>query len=148
MQKLDLPPVWTLLSLISIMVINWILPNPNLRYLIPGWLALLIIFYGIYLIIWSALTMRRAKTTLHPNHNPKHLVTSGPFALSRNPIYLGMLLISFGFHLFLGSVYGILAVVGLFFVLRQRFVEPEEIILRNEFGEEAQDYMQKIRRWI
>ncbi len=147
MKKLDLPPLWTLLTLVSIALINRFVPNPNLSEILRPWISYILFAYGAYLIIWSALTLRKHKTTIHPRHRAKQLVTTGPFAISRNPIYTGMILIAMGAAILGGSIYGALPVIGLFFVLKQRFVEPEERSLIEEFGEEAQDYVARTRRW-
>ncbi len=103
--------------------------------------------YGAYLAIWAVISFRKFRTPIHPKRKPKELIQIGPYALSRNPIYTAMVLFAMGFALALGSVYGLLPVIGLFFLLRQRFVEPEEQLLREAFGAEAEDYIAKTRRW-
>ncbi|TIM25994.1 MAG: isoprenylcysteine carboxylmethyltransferase family protein, partial [Mesorhizobium sp.] len=67
-----------------------------------GWVAL----FGVVALWFTAIrTMIRAKTTLHPNAVPDHLVTSGPFAVSRNPIYLANTLLMIGVALISGNVW-------------------------------------------
>ncbi|MER9045688.1 isoprenylcysteine carboxylmethyltransferase family protein [Mesorhizobium sp. M0142] len=92
--------------------------------------------------------MIRAKTTLNPNGVPDHLVTTGPFAVSRNPIYLAntLLLVSLAF------VSGIawflpLAVIAAF-LTQKLTIESEEKVLTAKFGKKYRDYAKRVRRWI
>jgi len=68
--------------------------------------------------------------------------------MSRNPMYLGMILLSFGFGLSLGSLQAIIPSVWLFFFLKNNYVLPEERKLVEALGEEAESYFSKTGRWI
>ena len=70
-----------------------------------GWLAILAV---VALWVTAVRTMTRAKTTLNPNGEPSHLVTSGPFAVTRNPLYLANTLLMIGVGLVSGIAWFIL----------------------------------------
>ena len=108
-MKLNFPPVILLLCLLIQFLLISVAPIAiDLSVLI----GLLLISSSIFLIIYSFIELKNHETTYIPDGEPEQLVTSGPFAYSRNPIYLGMLgiLISVGFflnrfHLFLFRFY-------------------------------------------
>lgn len=92
----------------------------------------------------------RSRTTINPvkRRAATSLVTTGVFAFSRNPMYLGLLLFLFGFSLQV-NVAGGLPLLFLFALYLNRFqIVPEERDLRAVFGKEYEDYMKKTRRWI
>jgi protein-S-isoprenylcysteine O-methyltransferase Ste14 len=91
---------------------------------------------------------RKEKTTLNPTGKPSKLVDMGPFKMTRNPMYLGLLLVIVSFALFRGE--GIFLVMGLvFFLVMDKVVIPEEeAIMKKEMGKKYEDYMGRVRRWI
>ena len=90
------------------------------------------------------------KTTINPV-NPQtatSLVTTGVFAFSRNPMYLGLLLFLIGFALQVNIVGGI-PLLFLFALYINMFqIIPEERALAEKFGDEFQEYSKKVRKWI
>ncbi|QBY00050.1 isoprenylcysteine carboxylmethyltransferase family protein [Rhodophyticola sp. CCM32] len=144
----DLPPVW----LAGFLALAWFLARqlplvtvfgPVLRGAGVG-LGLA----GLVLIFWSALWFFRKKTTIEPHEAPQVLITEGPFRLSRNPIYLGMMLILTGYVLWLGVLSPVLLPILYLGVLSRRFVIPEEERLISAFGPAAHQYLKATRRWL
>ena len=76
------------------------------------------------------------------------LVVSGAYRMSRNPMYLGMVLSLSGWVWILGSPIGLLAVWLFARVLVIVQIGPEEIALRDRFGESYVEYCQRVNRWI
>lgn len=146
-KKLDVPPIWTALAIVAIVIFNQIAPEPSLRRVLIPIIGYAMILYAIYVAVWAIRTFRKHNTPIYPRKKPKELLRTGPFAIIRNPIYTSMLIFSAGVAVICGSVYGYLPVIGLFFVLRQRFVEPEEQLLIEAFGDEARAYIRSTRRW-
>lgn len=146
-KKFDLPPIWTILAIAFVLLFNAILPTPSLKAFLKPWFGYILMVYAVYIAVWAALTFRKFQTPIHPHETPKQLLRSGPYALIRNPIYSAMLVFTAGTAILCGSIYGYLPVIALFFVLRQRFVEPEEQRLIETFGAEAEDYIHTHRRW-
>jgi protein-S-isoprenylcysteine O-methyltransferase Ste14 len=120
------------------------LPLPGLAKLV-GALAL---GGGLALVLWASSTLSRAGTAILPHHAASRLVTTGPFAWSRNPIYLGECLLIAG----LGGVEGAFAywVAAAVFVLAMTHfaIVREEAHLGARFGSEWQAYAARVRRWI
>ncbi|MDP3546549.1 MAG: isoprenylcysteine carboxylmethyltransferase family protein [Phreatobacter sp.] len=120
------------------------LPLPGLAKLV-GALGL---GAGLALILCASSTLSRAGTAILPHHAATRLVTAGPFAWSRNPIYLGELLLIAG----LGGVEGSLAywIAGVVFVLAMTHfaIVREEAHLAARFGEQWQTYAARVRRWV
>lgn len=103
---------------------------------------------GLTLELGTAWTIRRAKTTIMPHRAASHLVTWGPFRISRNPIYLGNTFLLVG----LGLVFDNLWLVGLAFVAaaatQKLAIEREERHLARKFGAEWEAYAGRVRRWV
>ena len=79
---------------------------------------------------------------------PARIVTSGIFLRSRNPIYLGMVLLCAGIALLANSLWLAAMVPLLAVVLQKGVIEPEEVYLERNFGEEYLRYKKQVRRWI
>ncbi|MDZ5696962.1 isoprenylcysteine carboxylmethyltransferase family protein [Chelativorans sp. M5D2P16] len=93
-------------------------------------------------------TLRRADTTVMATRSARHLVTGGPYAFSRNPIYLGMAALLFAVGLITGSVWFLLASILAAIVTQKLAIEPEERHLAERFGKRYRDYQKKARRWF
>ena len=93
---------------------------------------------------------RRAKTTVNPLHPGKatQLVVGGVFRLSRNPMYLGILVVLIGWAIWIGSFYNVALIALFVYYITEFQIRPEEEVLRPLFGEAYADYCSKVRRWI
>ncbi len=103
---------------------------------------------GIALAVWAKLTMKEnwGNPGQHDVERQKQLVTSGPFTISRNPIYTGLILIVFGFGIALKS-YLIVVVLPLFYYFTT-VIEAEEKLLLYHFGDKYREYCKQVRRFI
>lgn len=151
MLKTKVPPPAYTLIMAGMM---WLLDKyfPLFDWLDKPWnkLGLVIIGAAIALDLWSLLLFFRAKTTSNPMkpNNTSYLVTSGLYRFSRNPMYLGLLVMLTGWALYLGSL-SPLSMLPLFvWMLTKQQIIPEETILMDKFGQEYRDYQQRVRRWI
>lgn len=144
------PPVYMLIMAYIMWLLDKFLPLYN--WLNSPWnkLGLIIIGMAVVLDIWSLLLFFHSKTTPNPMKpgSTSHLVTSGLYRYSRNPMYLGLLVMLIGWGLYLGSL-SPLSMLPLFIrLLTKQQIEPEEIILMDKFGPEYKDFQQRVRRWI
>jgi len=103
---------------------------------------------GLALGIWGSNLFQRARTTIKPFETPTTLVTSGPFRLSRNPMYLGMAAVLVGVALMLGSATPFLVIPPFVLLLDVRFIRREESAMRAAFGEAYRAYQARVRRWL
>lgn len=143
---LDYPPLWLAAFLAMAWGLSRWLPGGfgGLGYW-PGWA---LIAAGLVLMGLAAATMRAARTTIIPHEQPSALVTGGIFARSRNPIYLGDVLILLGAVLVWDLAVALPLVPVLGAILRRRFILPEEARLRAVFGPAFDVYAARVRRWI
>lgn len=113
-------------------------------------LAIVFMSAGIGMMLVAAFSFYKAKTTINPLDPTKasHLITTGMFGFSRNPIYLADLLILVAWATWLGNIFNI-ALLGVFVVYINRFqIVPEERALTTLFGDAYRDYCSRVRRWI
>lgn len=126
--------------------------TPALRVEIPGRRAIAYAFVAAAAVVAVAgvAAFRRAGTTVDPTRPDKAsaLVTSGIYRVTRNPIYLGLLLALVGWSVALAHPLA-LGLAGLFVVYMNRFqIRPEERALRAAFPEAFATYAQSTRRWM
>lgn len=112
------------------------------------WPGRLLIAAGLSLLIWSALTFRRNRTTVIPRREAETLVVSGPYRYSRNPIYLADLAILIGWALCLGAASPWLFVPFFPIVINRRFILDEEAMLARKFGGAFERYSARVGRWL
>tara|TARA_B100000131_G_C17605660_1_gene405433 strand:+ start:40 stop:486 length:447 start_codon:yes stop_codon:yes gene_type:complete len=113
-------------------------------------ISLFLLILGLVVFISAVKSFRKQKTTVNPlePRQASSLVTSGIFKLSRNPMYLGMLIIllavSFKFNLIGGMLISLF-----FYIFITKFqILPEEAAMNELFGNEFIVYSKKTRRWI
>jgi protein-S-isoprenylcysteine O-methyltransferase Ste14 len=92
--------------------------------------------------------MARHRTALLPGAATTTLIESGPIARSRNPLYVGLLVLSAGLALLAGSRWALVALPIEWALLRWGAVLPEERYLAAKFGTEYADYAGRVRRWL
>lgn len=145
MRLFDWPPVWTaLFTLVAVaMGLVW---SPLGDGAVVGGIA--VVAAALALMGWAAVTMTRARTAILPRKTPDALVTGGPFAFSRNPIYLADLCFVAGLALVMGQPLGLLLVWPLARTLERRFIAGEEARLAQAFGAAYEAYRARVRRWI
>lgn len=97
---------------------------------------------------WAAWTFRRHGTPIHPFEPVRCLVTDGPYRYSRNPMYLSLLIMLLGLLLVLGSITPVVAVIAFETIISTRFIEPEERVLEDRYGDAFRRYRSMVRRWI
>lgn len=113
-------------------------------------LALVFLIIAIIMIVLSINKFKKNRTTISPLRPNKtsSLITSGIYNYTRNPMYLGLLLMLFSTALFMKNFISFL-IIPLFviFVTKNQII-PEEQILENIFGKEYRNYKKKVKRWI
>lgn len=142
------PPMLLAIAIGASYTVSSLFPALSLAIAPFPWLGIALLLLGIISVSWAAHTLARHKTTLHPRGKPTKLVTRGPYTYSRNPIYLGLLLIAIGSALLFANV---LAFVGpaLFFLFTNSFIIPmEESILTTVFGASYKTYRKTTHRWL
>jgi protein-S-isoprenylcysteine O-methyltransferase Ste14 len=143
------PPIWALAYLLGAAGISYLAGCPPVPGLPLVWLAIALIVLGIALSVSSAALFWREGTELNPTSTTnRKLVTSGPFRLTRNPMYLGLVVVTFGIALWIGAWPMFLAPVATFATANWVHIPFEETKMCNQFGEAFDAYVRKVRRWI
>ncbi|MDO9550779.1 MAG: isoprenylcysteine carboxylmethyltransferase family protein [Methanoregula sp.] len=137
-----------IILLVLSVLLNFVVPVPAFLSPPATYSGFLIIGFGLVLVLQSRSLFIRNATTLQPSEEPTSLVTSGPFRLSRNPVYLGMASILLGVAVVQGTLVALVFPV-IFVLLIEFFIIPgEERMLEKIFGERYRDYKKSVRRWI
>ncbi|MGB0553875.1 MAG: methyltransferase family protein [Alphaproteobacteria bacterium] len=142
------PPFWLLLAVIAMVSLDqvqgqavWILAP----YSHAGWV---LIGAGLSLALYVELIFKRKGTTILPFRQSNALVLTGPFRISRNPIYVGMAAALLGLGVMLGTAWPFGAVPIFVWVIDRYFIRREEVMLEAAFGADYRDYKTRVRRWI
>ena len=118
----------------------------------PGRAALAALLAGAGLLIdlVSVAAFIRAKTTVNPlaPERSNALVVEGLYRFSRNPMYLGMLLILLGWAAWLGQPLALIIAAAFVFLIERMQILPEERALEEKFGDDYRAYKKRVRRWI
>lgn len=150
-MKLLVPPPLVAFACVGMMwgvVSLW----PGSQFAVPYLSAVgyALIAGGLAIDLVSIVAFRKARTTVTPLAPEKasSLVIDGLYRFTRNPMYLGMLLILTGIAVLLGSPINI-AILGVFIAYITAFqIKPEETLLEQNFGEAYRHYKQSVRRWL
>jgi protein-S-isoprenylcysteine O-methyltransferase Ste14 len=135
-------------SIITAVVLHYFFPIMTVVPFPYNLLGLLTIGLGIYLLLQSVRLLRSHNTTLEPGGNPSSLVTQCPYNYSRNPLYLGDLLIVIGTAITLSSISSFIAPIIFFLVVNTIIIPFEESRLQKNFGIEYERYKGSVRRWL
>ena len=141
------PPIVALMFIVLAYFIGRFAPvliaPPSLRYV-----GLLMTFIGFLLGIGAFMEFRKARTTLDPHGAAKKVVTSGIYRFTRNPIYLGFLLMVIGLPLTSGLYWGILMAPLYMMTMTRLVIEREEAYLEKKFKDVYTSYKSSVRRWL
>ncbi|WP_135502180.1 methyltransferase family protein [Roseovarius aestuariivivens] len=149
MKWIDIPPMWLLAALILAWAQATHLPlGLSFGGVWADFAGGLIVGAGLLLALLALYEMRRYRTTPIPHQEADRLVTTGIFSRSRNPIYLGDLMILAGLILRWDAVLSLPLLPLFLWVIERRFVIPEENRLRRKFRADFARYCQKTRRWV
>ena len=150
-MKLIIPPP---IQGIIVAIVMWALARwtPGLAFDFPGRAALVWAFggVGVAMEIIAGLMFLRAKTTVNPPkpENARTLVTTGLYRISRNPMYLALLIVLIAWGLHLANPLAAGPVIAWVFYITQFQIKPEERALREKFGGDYDAYCNRVRRWI
>ncbi|MCR6097305.1 isoprenylcysteine carboxylmethyltransferase family protein [Salipaludibacillus agaradhaerens] len=143
-----LPPVLFILCIVS-MIIGHILFPINFFIQVPyNLFGVLLILIGGWATLQGARLFKIKGTTEMTFNEPDLLVTEGLYKRTRNPMYLGFLIMLLGLAVVLGSLSPFIVVVGFFIITNLWYIRFEERMLEKKFGETYRAYKKSVRRWL
>jgi len=142
-----IPPVYLLLCLLGTMVARLLVPSMNwIGY--PFTLAgLVFLAAGVYLVAGAhrSLTRHATPVTFAPS---TCIIEEGLYQHSRNPMYVGFVLLLIGCSILSGNILSFLSPLFFFVILHWMFIPYEEEKMENTFGENYLEYKKRVRRWL
>ena len=148
-MKHRLPPPKYLNLVIGLQVfLHFVVPLGRVVLWPYSCFGLVFIALGAVINMSAVRLLQERETTLEFHGTASSLVTDGPFRISRNPVYLGGVLVSLGVAILLGSLIALVFPVTLFWILNGFYVPREETALQTRFGAPYVDYKRKVRRWL
>lgn len=149
MNKIKIyPPLFALLLILTMVALHYTLPQPLLISPPFDALGFVLITVGVTMNLWSAAWFRKKRTTIDPHGNAIYLAQEGLYRVSRNPMYLGLLIVLLGVSIYLGSLLSFLAPPLFAGIVTVRFIRREEQALLDCFGDEYIRYKTRVRRWV
>lgn len=149
--ELKIPPVIIVLICIILM---WYMPSwvPAASFFLKGELIITIAFalLGIAIAAAGVLSFKKANTTVNPTKpdSSSSLVTNGIYQRTRNPMYLGFLMLLISCFFWISNLANCVVLIGYVAYMNRFQILPEERALTNLFGQEFQEYTQHVGRWI
>ena len=144
-----LPPVLYGVAVLLALLLNWVWPLsilPNTATAI--WSGIPLLLFSGALALWGKRSMKQAGTNINPLQPATSLVITGPFRLSRNPLYLSLTLLFAGLSLIANNLWGLIALVPVLVILHFGVILREERYLEAKFSESYRQYCSQVRRWL
>ena len=143
-----MPPTLLLIAMLAMLALHFLIP---LAWIIPPFwnlTGLILIASGLILNLSADKAFHQVQTTVKPFEESSNLVTNGVFRISRNPMYLGFVLILTGVAIFLRTLSLYFVIFAFVVILDKIYVRVEERMLAEKFGSSWKHYQSVTRRWL
>ncbi|HEX9163121.1 MAG TPA: isoprenylcysteine carboxylmethyltransferase family protein [Thermoanaerobaculia bacterium] len=110
--------------------------------------GVVLVIVAIAIATWGLLTMHRVRTGIIPHHPATELVARGPFAFSRNPLYVSLTCAYIGAALWFSAIPALILLPITIAVLQLFVIRREEAYLERRFGDAYRAYRANVRRWL
>ncbi|MGO9611521.1 MAG: methyltransferase family protein [Dissulfurispiraceae bacterium] len=112
------------------------------------WVGISLGLIGLFTMMWAWLLFKKRNVAICPTAKTAILITQGPYRFSRNPMYMGMILILLGLAIYVGTPPFYLSTIAYFAIINFIFCPYEEDKLYNSFGNDYIKYRNRVRQWI
>jgi protein-S-isoprenylcysteine O-methyltransferase Ste14 len=149
--ELKVPPVALVLFVAALMwLASWAMPAFEFEVPSGDILAVSVAVVGAIISGLGIVSFRQARTTVNPMKpdSASSLVMSGIYRLTRNPMYLGFLLVLLGWAIYLSNVLAFLFLPAFTLYMNRFQIQPEEQALHSLFGPQFVTYTSRVRRWL
>lgn len=147
-MKWLLPPVLLILCAGAMAILHSQVPVARLYESPVRWLGVLPLLAGIFLLANARRKFTHADANIMTFGEPRNMVTSGIYGYTRNPMYLGMVLLLAGIAAFLGTVSPWFCVIVFWIVCATWYIPAEEANMKDSFGHQYEEYKQRVNRWF
>lgn len=141
------PPKALLIWIVLGVGANWILPSLALPGLLRQ-LGFVTVLAALGLFGWAMSTFKRVGTDVKTSTPADNLATDGPYGITRNPIYLAMLMLGTGLGLLFSNVWLLVGGAAFFILITEKVIRHEEVYMADKFGDDYRAYCANVRRWI
>ncbi len=138
-------PTLAIVHIIMAIILGRLAPLPIPISAGIQWVGLGIAALGFILGVLSLIEFRRSR---HSNKSKIPLVTTGIYHYTRNPVYLGFVLLLLGIPLNMGTYWGIILVWSFITIANNLIIKPEETYLNHVYKDQYVDYCSRVRRWL
>lgn len=142
------PPVYVLLSIIAMALLNAYAPLPRVISPPYSYAGGVVLAVGIAIAVINATAFRRVGTPVVPFRQSTTLVTTGFYRYTRNPMYIGMVTGLLGIAILFGTAGAFLPIPVFFVIIQEWFIKGEERFLEEIFGNQYLQFKNRVRRWI
>ncbi len=143
------PPIWALVYVLIAAAISWSLGWPKFLGLPLAPLGIALVAVAWIPPVWAIVLFRREGTEVSPTSPANRtLVTSGPYRLTRNPMYLGLVIVTLGIAVWVGAWPMFIAPIAVFATANWIHIPFEEDKMRRQFGATYDGYVRRVRRWV
>ncbi len=146
-KSIDIANYFLLLIILNIFL-HYLIPIKHIIMFPYTLTGILLFFIGWIPNIWEGVYFRKINTSIPSREMPKKLATTGFFRISRNPVYLGMVVSLFGEAIFLGSLVTFIIPILFFILINIMNIPIEERNLEKRFGKEYLNYSKRVRKWV
>jgi protein-S-isoprenylcysteine O-methyltransferase Ste14 len=143
------PPIWALIYVLIAATTSSLIGWSKLPGLPLAPLGISLVAIAWILPVWAMFLFRREGTEVNPTSPTNHkLITNGPYRFTRNPMYLGLIILTLGIAIWIGAWPMFAAPIALFATANWVHIPFEEAKMRRQFGPVYDNYVVRVRRWI
>ena len=147
-RKRILPPTYLFVSILVMAALHFLFPISKIIPFPWNLLGAIPFALGLAANLIADRAFKKHKTIVNPFETSTVLITCGIFRITRNPMYLGFVLILIGISIFMGSLTPYVVIPVFAVLMDVVFIRGEQKMLEGTFGERWLDYNHKVRRWI
>ena len=142
------PPHIAFSVLFLALILDYLYPQYRFIFGTYRYIGVLIFVLGLSMTFTSFYLFKKNKTPIMPGQKPTFVVMAGPYAFTRNPMYLGVATALTGVAVYIGNWLAFSSPIIFFMATNFFYVPREEKLMEKLFGKKYIDYRKKVRRWI
>jgi protein-S-isoprenylcysteine O-methyltransferase Ste14 len=143
------PPGWFVTVLALAAACHYLVPATRIVVFSNAALGGVIFLFGFFFALYGNRLFVREGTEIDPlSPSNRVLVTRGAFSVSRNPMYVGMVVALLGLAIYVGTLPFFIAAAAQFCILNYGFIPLEEEKMERQFGDAYRAYCRRVRRWL